>query len=199
MFRKIFSIGSTICVLALATLISSGCALIGLEEEEEETTTVATGSLSDIEGTWVSGCNTGTGGNPQIRTVTFSGTTYTHQQKDYGDTSCSSENYVVEATYNNLTAGSQTTLYNAESGFYLTATVQTLTWTMKTSTMANYANSQSICGITSWQPNEAVSIAGIANCGGSDQPSQGTAYTDKYKVSGTSLILENTQLTYTKQ
>ncbi len=49
MFRKFFSTGSTICVLALAPLISPGCALLGLEEEE--TTTVTTGSLFDLQGT----------------------------------------------------------------------------------------------------------------------------------------------------
>ena len=38
----------------------------------------------------------------------------------------------------------------------------------------------------------------VANCGGGDIPSQGTAYADKYKVSGTSLTLNNLG-SFTKQ
>ena len=197
MSRKFFSIGSTICLLALTIITSPGCALLGLEEEEE-TTTVATGSLSDVAGTWASSCAQ-SGSSYETRTVIFSGTDFTYQSRSFTDSSCADPRYLVQRTYNNMSAGAQTTLDNGTSGYGLSGTVNAVSWTIQSSSLVTTFNSGSgTCGKTDWTLNVAGDITGVANCGGSDQPTQGTAYGDKYKVSGTSLTLNNLG-SFTKQ
>lgn len=200
MFRKFFSIGPTICVLALATVTSPGCALIGLEEEEE-TTTVATGSLSDVAGTWASSCASDGSGAYETRTLIFSGTGFTHQQRAFNDSSCTDPRYLVQWTYNTMSAGAQTTLNDGTSGYGLSGTVDAVSWTVQSSSLVTAFNSGSgTCGKTDWTLNVAGDITGVANCGGSDVPSQGAAYADKYRVSGTNLYLNNLSgKTFTKQ
>ena len=190
MFRKFFSVGSAICLLALATLISPGCALLGLEEEEEETETTKTGSLSDLEGTWATSCASD-GSNYETRTLIFSGTGFTHQQRAFNDSSCTDPRYLVQWTYNNMSAGAQTTLNDGTSGYGLSGTINAVSWTVQSSSLLSYFNSSSTCGKTDWTLNVAGDITGVADCGGSDMPSQGAAYTDKYRVSGTSLYSNN--------
>ena len=199
MFRKFFSIGPTICVLALATVTSPGCALIGLEEEE--TTTVATGSLSDVAGTWASSCASDGSGAYETRTLIFSGTGFTHQQRAFNDSSCTDPRYLVQWTYNTMSAGAQTTLNDGTSGYGLSGTVDAVSWTVQSSSLVTAFNSGSgTCGKTDWTLNVAGDITGVANCGGSDVPSQGAAYADKYRVSGTNLYLNNLSgKTFTKQ
>ena len=199
MFRKFFSTGSTICVLALATLISPGCALLGLEEEEE-TTTVATGSLSDVAGTWASSCVQSDGSSSyETRTVIFSGTDFTYQFRSFNDSSCTDPRFLLQSTYNNMSAGAQTTLSDGTSGYGLSCTVNAVSLTAQSSSLISTFNSGSgVCGKTDWILNVAGDVTGVANCLGSDQPTQGTAYADKYRVSGTSLTLNNLG-SFTKQ
>ena len=197
MFRNFFSVGSAVCLLALAMLISPGCALLGLEEEEEETTTVATGSLSDIEGTWLSSCLANGSSYSQV-TAEFSGTNQINTEISYSDSSCSSKRYTLIWTYNNLSAGAQSTLTDGTSGYIFTAVAQTATWTPQDSSLLSAFNA-GICGITSWQLNQATTVTGL-DCGGNGnfQP-QGDVNYDKYAVSGSSLKLNNRNITLTKQ
>ena len=144
MFRKFFSIGSSICLLALTTLISPGCALLGLEEEEEKTETTKTGSLSDLEGTWATSCASD-GSNYETRTLIFSGTGFTHQQRAFNDSSCTDPRYLVQWTYNNMSAGAQTTLNDGTSGYGLSGTINAVSWTVQSSSLLSYFNSSSTC------------------------------------------------------
>ena len=114
----------------MATATSPGCALIGLEEEEEEeeTTTVATGSLSDVAGTWVSSCVSDGSGNYETKTVIFSGTDFTYQSRAFNDSSCADPRYLVQWTYNNMSAGAQTTLNDGTSGYGFSGTVNAVSW-----------------------------------------------------------------------
>ena len=196
MFRKFFSIGSTTCLLALTTVTSPGCALLGLEEEEE-TTTVATGSLSDVAGTWASSCAQ-SGSSYETRTVIFSGTDFTYQLRSFTDSSCTDPRFLVQLIYNNMSAGAQTTLDDGTSGYGLSSTVNAVSLTVQSNSLISTFNSSGVCGKSDWTLNVAGDVTGAANCLGSDQPTQGTAYGDKYKVSGTSLTLNNLG-SFTKQ
>jgi len=199
MNKRFCSITSTISLLALALLTAPGCALLGLEEEEEETTTVATGSLSDIEGTWASSCASDGRGNYETKTVIFSGTDFTYQSRAFNDSSCADPRYLVQWTYNNMSAGAQTTLNDGTSGYGFSGTVNAVSWTIQSSSLVTAFNSGSgTCGKTDWTLNVAGDVTGVADCGGSDISPQGTAYADKYKVSGTSLTLNNLG-SFTKQ
>ena len=191
MFRKFFSIGSTICLLAIATLISPGCALIGLEEEEEETETTKTGSLSDVEGTWASSCASDGYGDYETKTLIFSGTDFTYQYRAFNDSSCTDPRYLVQWTYNNMSAGAATVFDSGFGGYKLSGTVNAVSWTVQSSSLVSYFNSTSACGKTDWTLNVAGDVTGVANCGGNSVASQGDAYTDGYATNGTSMILDN--------
>ena len=199
MFKKFFSIGSTICVLALVALISPGCALLGLEEEEE-TTTVATGSLSDIEGTWVSSCYAN-GSYYKKSTVVILGTDFTESTTDYPDSSCADSNkrYTLIHTQNNLSAGNQTTLSDGSVGYFMTSTAVSSTWTPQDNSLLSAFNA-GVCGITSWQLNQAMDVTGL-DCGSNGSfLSQGDANSGTYSVSGNSLKFGNLiNVTFTKQ
>ena len=99
-----------------------------------------------------------------------------------------------------MSAGAQTTLNDGTSGYGLSGTVDAVSWTVQSSSLLSYFNSNSTCGKTDWTLNVAGDVTGVADCGGSDMPSQGAAYTDKYRVSGTNLYLNNLSgKTFTKQ
>ena len=200
MLRKFFSIGPTICVLALATVFSPGCALLGLEEEEEETTTVATGSLSDIEGTW-SACIADTSdGDSTKYTVTFSQSsrTQTRVQQTYSDLACSSADYWTWTwTMENLTAGSQGTLNNGSVGYSLSSTVQSITLMPSTGVSNLSSYDGLVCAQNGWSGGVAKNIAG-QSCVGSIN--QGDAVTvEGYSLSGNTLYLNTFNQTLTKE
>ena len=200
MSRKHRSILSIASVVALTLLTSTGCALLGLEEEEEttDTTTAATltGSLSDIEGTWVSSC-VALGSSYNQITAVFSGTNQTVTDIVYSDNSCNSKRYTMILTYNNLSAGGQSFLTDGTSGYYFFAVAQTATLTPQDSSTLSAFNT-GICGITSWQLNQATTVAGLDCETISFQP-QGDLNADVYAVSGSSLKLNNRNITLTKQ
>ena len=191
MFRKFFSIGPTICVLALATVISPGCALIGLEEEEEEeTTTVATGSLSELEGTWNSSCILASDGSTYDKhTLSLSGTNLTVTQTSYEDSSCSTGRISFEYNYTNVAAGTAINLSNGNSGWGISGTVQSVNLTPLSSTITNSLNSASNCGLSTWQLNTAYNAQGL-DCGSGAYPTQGSAWNSRYRVSGTTLTVQ---------
>ena len=193
MNKRFCSITSTIALLALALLTAPGCALIGLEEEEEETTTVATGSLSDVEGTWVASCDS----DLKTQTVQFSGTTLTYSTTQYVSNSCSSPRWSTSFVVSSLSAGSETTI-NGQKGYNFTGKTQSNTLTPADSSSASTLNTMLYCGVTSWQANVAISLAG-KDCGNGIQSANGSDYADKYSVSGTSLTLNNISGTFIKQ
>jgi len=193
MNKKLCSITSTISLLALALFTAPGCALLGLEEEEEETETTKTGSLSDVEGTWVASCDS----DLKTQTVQFSGTTLTYSTTQYVSNSCSSPRWSTSFVVSSLSAGSETTI-NGQKGYNFTGKTQSNTLTPADSSSASTLNTMLYCGVTSWQANVAISLAG-KDCGNGIQSANGSDYADKYRVSGTSLTLNNISGTFIKQ
>ena len=198
MFRKFFSIGSTICLFAIATLISPGCALIGLEEEEEETTTVATGSLSDIEGTWVKACGTNESFGTTVETITVveSSQMLVHeiQTFDDSDSSCSTAQFTWTMTIANLVAGSQGTLNNGSKGYGLEGTY--LYYTLTPNVSDTFLTGFTTCGLGSWTSGQPKSLFG-SECADFNA----TDSTDGwgYSLSGNDLYFNATNSTFTKQ
>ena len=187
MNKRFCSITSTIALLALALLTAPGCALIGLEEEEE-TTTVATGSLSELEGTWNSNCISD-GSNYDKHTLSLSGTNLTVTQTSYEDSSCSTGRISFEYNYTNVAAGTAINLSNGNSGWGISGTVQSLNVTPLSSDMTNTMNSISFCGLSTWQLNTASNAQGL-DCGSGANPTQGSAWNSRYRVSGTTLTVQ---------
>jgi len=200
MNKRFCSITSTIALLALALLTAPGCALIGLEEEEEETTTVATGSLSDIEGTWVKACGTNESFGKTVETITVVESSqmlvYEIQTFDNSDSSCGTPQFTWTLTTGNLVAGSQGTLNNGSKGYGLEGTYLYYTLTPNVSDSYLAGLSTSICGLDSWTSGQAKSLIG-STCArfSAGDPTDGWAYS----LSGNDLYFNATSSTFTKQ
>ena len=199
MNKRFCSITSTISLLALALLTAPGCALIGLEEEEEETTTVATGSLSDIEGTWAKACGTNESFGKTVETITVVESSqmlvYEIQTFDNSDSSCSTAQFSWTMTIANLVAGSQGTLNNGSKGYGLAGTYLYYFLTPHVSD-AYLAGVGTICGLGSWTSGQPKSLFG-SECADFNA----TDSTDGwgYSLSGNDLYFNTTNSTFTKQ
>ena len=114
---------------------------------------------------------------------------------------CTDPRFLLQWTYNNMSVGAQTTLNDGTSGYGLSGTVNAVSLTVQSSSLISFANSGSgQCGKTDWTLDVGVDVTGVASCLGSDMPTRGTAYGDKYRVSGTNLYLNNLSgTTLTKQ
>jgi hypothetical protein len=189
MIQKYIILVSIVLVLAI---LGSSCAMLGLEEEED-TTEVAKGSLADLEGTWVSSCT-----NQTVISVTFSGTTHTAQTRQFSDSSCSVARFNSDLEIASLTAGPATTLSDGTSGYSFSGKTSLQTVTPKSSSAVRDLIADSYCGETSWQLDTATSVAG-KTCGSATFSSNDSDYADKYKISESTLTLDNFQTTFTKQ
>ena len=129
----------------------------------------------------------------------ISGTDFTESTTDYPDSSCDDSNkrYTLIHTQNNVVAGNHTRLSDGSAGYFITSTWVKSTWTPQDNSLLSAFNA-GICGITSWQLNQATTVTGL-DCGGSTnfQP-QGDINYDKYAVSGSSLKLKSRNITLTK-
>ena len=114
--------------------------------------------------------------------------------------SCTVKLHQQQWTYSNLSAGAQATLSDNTIGHSLSYVVNTVTLNPQHSVMVTaYNNGGGTCGKSDWILNSPVDVTGVANCAGSDQLSNGYAIVDKYKVTGSSLTLNNISRTLTKQ
>ena len=199
MSRKNLPIVSITNIVTLVLFTLTGCALIGLEEEEETTTEVAdVGSLSDLEGTWASSC-INHGSSSTNYTAIFSGTNYLLQLNLFLGESCSVTYVQQQSSYSNLSASGKATLSDNTIGYLLSYQVNTYTINPQHNSVVASYNGSSTCGKSDWILNSPVDVTGVANCAGSDQLSNGYGIVDKYKVTGTSLTLNNISRTLTKQ
>ena len=203
MNKNLFFLFLMIGVFALALFAVQSCSMIGLEEEEEDLTGDVSevnlmGSLSDLEGTWVTSCSYSSNYEAYITsTITFSGTTLTIQRRQYNDSICAEPNRLEEWVYNNMRISSMVFLDDG-LGYTLVGTIQTHTFTLESSGQVSGFNSNSICGINNWQLNLATSVLG-RNCWDRPKLEQGDSYVDAYKISGNSIFLESQSTTYIKQ
>jgi len=185
----------TMIALLLLIFATSGCALIGLEEEEE-TETAETGSMDDLQGTWAISCTDRT-----TQLASFSGTNLTSTATLYWDDTCVNASYILSQSVNNLSPGAKTTLADGTEGYSLSGTYQSLTITPLDDLTTSALNFAGLCEINSWQTNVASDISN-KTCGDSLMPKLGTTYSVKYRISGNKSVVDDggqQVFVYTKQ
>jgi len=186
----------TMIALLFLIFATSGCALIGLEEEEEETETAETGSIDDLQGTWALSCT-----DKLTARIVISGTNYTGTATSYLEDPCVNPVVTVTASLNNLSPGTKTTLVDGSNGYFLTGAYTSITYTPLSEDAVTSFNYLSYCGINSWTINTSSEVSN-KTCGDSVNPKLGSTTTGKYRISGNKLVSEGSdqQVTvYTKQ
>ena len=129
-------------------------------------------STTELEGTWVVSCYS-SGNYYKTKTITVSGTGYVKKSEYHSDSSCSSDNYTVEATFSSLSIGDAMVFdsYGSSggSGAQFSMTISENTYTPQTSGGVSWSNTNSYCGLTGWELNTAQDVAG-KTCGAGTDP-----------------------------
>jgi len=185
----------TMIALLLLIFATSGCALIGLEEEEEDTTDTATAAIPEMEGTWKKSCYLNDDSGYSEDSLTHSGSEILLENKMFLDSSCGDVALTMRFTLNEISKGSATTLSDGSSGYLYNFKIKSATLESLLNLMTDSLNSGGVCGKTNWQTNVAQDIAGTDCFTGN----VGDAGVEKYGISGNSLNLELFGQTYTKQ
>ena len=191
------SLGSKICLLTCLLLYLSNCSLMGLEDEESTVDTTPPVPLTALQGTWNSGC---TSGSPyQTETLQIVGFDLTLDAITFDDSLCSSARYSVRRSYSNLVGGSsRLILPNGSVGYAMNSRLKEFSVTPLTSEARETMNNTLYCGVSSWQDNQSSNVAG-RNCGSGTNPVLDTLVRDMYSLAGTSLYIDSSKKSYEKQ
>jgi len=185
----------TMIALLLLIFATSNCALIGLEEEEEETETAETetaetGSIDDLQGTWeATACPDGASILLVIsgKNLTYTGTLYGGPGSN--DTTCNTPAYSYSYSLTDLVRGEKAFLTDGTEGYSLSSNLQYYRMTPHIDDITDILNSTNTCGIDSWKTNETSDCTG-KDAFGDPLPESGTAYSQRYRVSGNKLYYE---------
>ena len=188
---------SKIYLLTFLLLYLSNCSLMGLEDEEGTVDTIPPVPLTALQGTWNSGC---TSGSPyQTETLQVVGFDLTLDSITFDDSSCSSARYSVRRNYSNLVGGSSPLILpNGSVGYTMNSRLKEFSVTPLTSEARETMNNTIYCGISSWQDNQSSNVAG-RNCGSGTNPVLNTLVRDMYSLAGTSLYIDSSKKSYEKQ
>jgi hypothetical protein len=184
---------STLIALVVLFFATSSCALLGLEEEGV-TSTANIGSVSELQGTWVTDCEAPSEGTQYGKSsIQFSESGFVTESTYYQDNSCNSPLYTDTLTYTSLTVGESWD----NLGYKFTGSVQSYTKTPKNDTWTSYYNSSSGfgCGLMNWQTNVPQEITGTS-CTNIEKKD---LITNWYEITGNRLVLANDGKTYSKQ
>jgi len=184
----------TLIALITSLFASSSCALLGLEEDEDTTSTANTGSISDLQGTWIIDCEEPSEGSQYAKhSIQFSETGYVTESIYHSDSSCTLPLYAGSITYTNLTVG----IWWDNLGYEFKGSVQSYNQTPKNDTWTSYYNNYASfgCGLTNWQTDVPQDIIGLS-CTNIER---NRVITNWYKITGNNLVLGNDGRTYTKQ
>lgn len=184
---------STLIALVVLFFATSSCALLGLEEEGV-TSTANIGSVSELQGTWVTDCEAPSEGTQYGKSsIQFSESGFVTESTYYQDSSCNSPLYTNTLTYTSLTVGESWD----NLGYKFTGSVQSYTKTPNNDTWTSYYNSSSGfgCGLMNWQTNVSQEITGTS-CTNIEKKD---LITNWYKITENSLVLANDGKTYSKQ
>jgi len=162
-----------------------------------ETSTSSTGTLDDLQGTWITSCykdeNDLDGPTHIKESFKVSGTNITSKTTYFTDASCADPMLDADGTFSNLHIGDKIALAGEITGYQITYTLQTYTNTLLSSKITDSFNTDNYCGIT-WTMNTAVDILG-KTCDGNSNPVKNTSIFSLYSISGNNLFLGTTETT----
>ena len=191
-----------ILIVSIALLVSS-CAKSDDSKTATTSSTDDTTSSSDdssstteLEGTWVTSCNTASWDNNYyvIETITVSGSALVWKWDEHSDSSCSNDYILWTDNHSSLSLGNEVTLDNGSKATKFTMKVDSLEGLMKTSAAATDYNNYVWCGDSDWALNTAKDYSG-KTCNGVTYPAKNATISGVYKLDGSSLLINTDNIT----
>ena len=153
-------------------------------------------STSELEGTWVTSCNTTSWANNHyvIETITVSGSGLVWKWDEHSDSSCSNDYIIWTDNHSSLSLGNEVTLDNGSKATKFTMKVESLEALMKTSAAATDYNNYVWCGDSDWALNTAKDYSG-KTCNNVSYPAKNATISGVYKLDGSSLLINTDNIT----
>ena len=192
-----------VLIVSIAVIVSS-CAK---SDDSKTASTDNTNSSSDdssnnstsnaeLEGTWVTSCNTTSWNNNHyvIETITVSGSGLVWKWDEHSDSSCSNDYIIWTDNHSSLSLGNEVTLDNGSKATKFTMKVESLEALMKTSAAATDYNNYVWCGDSDWALNTSKDYSG-KTCSGETYPAKNATISGVYKLDGSSLLINTDNIT----
>ena len=153
-------------------------------------------STSELEGTWVTSCNTTSWANNHyvIETITVSGSGLVWKWDEHSDSSCSNDYIIWTDNHSSLSLGNEVTLDNGSKATKFTMKVESLEALMKTSAAATDYNNYVWCGDSDWALNTAKDYSG-KTCNNVSYPAKNATISGVYKLDESSLLINTDNIT----
>ena len=153
-------------------------------------------STTELEGTWVTSCNTASWDNNHyvIETITVSGSGLVRKWDEHSDSSCSNDYIIWTDNHSSLSLGNEVTLDNGSKATKFTMKVESLEALMKTSAAATDYNNYVWCGDSDWALNTAKDYSG-KTCNNVSYPAKNDTISGVYKLDGSSLLINTDNIT----
>ena len=167
-----------IFLIIILSLILFSC---GEKEEAEEETN------KELEGTWITSCVVDSGYS-HLYKIVVTGTNAVEIDEVHSDTSCATDAWKWEYSYNSLVIGDGVTFSDGTEGHYYTLKIESMKHTPQTSAIANAYNSASSCGYNDWAINTEKDIIGVT-CGSVTYYTKNMTGRGVYNLVGNNLFL----------
>ena len=167
--------------------------LLSCAKEKDDSSSTTT---TELEGTWVTSCNTASWSNTEyvIETITVTGSALVWKWDEHSDSSCSNDYAIWTDTYSSLSLGSEVTLDNGSKGIKFTTIVDSIVGLMQTEAAATALNNYVFCGDSDWALNTAKDYSG-KTCDGVTYPAKNATISGVYKLDGSSLLINTDNIT----
>jgi len=152
---------------------------------------VSSSTIKEIEGTWVTNCNTATWNKQHyvIETITVSGSAFLWKWDEYFDSSCSDVYMIWTNNYSSLSLTNEVTFDDGSKGSQFTMKVDSQEGLMKTESAVKDYNNWNWCGISDWELNTAKDYSG-KKCGNNESyPARNATVNGVYKLDERSLLI----------
>ena len=142
---------------------------------------------TELEGTWVVSCYSW-GDLYWKETFTVSGSDMEYKTQGYTDSSCSTAFNTWYYTYSSVSIGDTATFGDGATGHWFTFNTNIFKYTLHTSELVTYNNTNSYCGYSDWELNTTKDVTG-KTCGSTDYVPINTTGKSLYKLVGNNLNL----------
>ncbi len=179
-----FLVSASFPVLKKSSDISS--AIISVQESSD----ISSSTTKEIEGTWVTNCNTATWNKQHyvIETITVSGSAFLWKWDEYFDSSCSDVYMIWTNNYSSLSLTNGVTFDDGIKGSQFTMNVDSQEGLMKTEAAVKDYNNWNWCGFSDWVLNTAKDYSG-KTCNNVSYPAKNATISGVYKLDESSLLI----------
>ena len=162
------------------------------KEKDDSSSTTST----ELEGTWVTSCNTCYWSNSHycIETITVAGSALARKWDQHSDSSCSNDYAIWTDNHSSLSLGNEVTLDNGSKGQKFTMKVESIEGLLQTSAAVTNYNNNNFCGDSDYALNTTFDYAG-KTCFNVTYPAKNATISGVYKLDGSSLLINTDNIT----